>query len=65
MENKYFISNLKNDLNSPIELNELLMFLIDNSYDCIVNDITLVPHVEYDLEDIVAVWNNLKLIVNL
>ncbi|MCK9544459.1 MAG: hypothetical protein M0R03_20770 [Novosphingobium sp.] len=64
MKNKYFISNLKNDLSLPIELNDLLIFLVDNSYDYVINDITPIPHIEYDLEDIVAVWDNLKLVIN-
>ena len=46
-----------------IPLNEIALFCVDNNYVGIVNDLTLVPHIEYDLEDLILVWDNFKTLI--
>ena len=44
-------------------LEELLNYLIDNNYIGIINDLTEKPHVEYDLQDLVVIWNKFESIL--
>ena len=43
-----------------IPLEEIALFCIDNNYVGIVNDLGTKPHIEYDLTDMVSVWNKFK-----
>lgn len=36
-------------------LDEIALFCVDNNYVGIVNDLTLEPHIEYDLNDLILV----------
>lgn len=56
MSNKVNLSEL--DLN--LNLTEILVFMIMNNYDTIINDLREEPRMEYDLEDLSIVWENLQ-----
>lgn len=43
-----------------IPLEEIALFCIDNNYVGIVNDLGPKPHIEYNLTDMVSVWNKFK-----
>lgn len=46
---------------NPIwEIDELVNFLLDNGYDGVVNDLTPLPNIMYDISDLYDVWDNLK-----
>lgn len=51
-------------LDKKYNLEELLNYLIDNNYIGVVNDLTNEPHVEYDLDDIIVVWNKFEKLWN-
>lgn len=60
MKNYFPLSKLDKKYN----LEELLNYLIDNNYIGIVNDLTNEPHVEYDLQDLVVIWNKFEKLWN-
>lgn len=43
-----------------IPLEEIALFCIDNGYAGIINNLTPTPHIEYDLNDLVRVWDKFK-----
>lgn len=47
-------------LNKKMSLGEVLNILIDNNYEGVINDLTLAPNIEYSLDDLFTVWDNLK-----
>ncbi len=47
-------------LDKKYNLEELLDYLIDNNYVGIINDLTNEPHIEYDLDDLIVVWNKFE-----
>lgn len=49
---------------NPIwEIDEVINFLLDNGYTTIVNDLTPSPNIEYEMDDLYDVWDNLKTIL--
>lgn len=60
MKNYFPLSKLDKKYN----LEELLNYLIDNNYVGIINDLTDEPHVEYDLDDLIVVWNKFEKLWN-
>jgi hypothetical protein len=46
---------------NPIwKIDEVVNFLLDNGYDGVVNDLTPLPNIMYDISDLYDVWDNLK-----
>jgi hypothetical protein len=45
------------------EIDEVVNFLLDNGYDGVLNDLTSVPNIEYDISDLYDVWDMLKTIL--
>lgn len=60
MKNYFPLSKLDKKYN----LDELLNYLIDNNYIGIINNLTDEPHVEYNLDDLVVIWNKFEIIWN-
>ena len=60
MKNYFPLSKLDKKYN----LDELLNYLIDNNYIGIINDLTNEPHIEYNLDDLVVIWNKFEIIWN-
>ena len=47
-------------LDSNLSEEEVVNYLIDNNYVGAINDLTVYPNIEYSLDDLLTVWNNLK-----
>ena len=47
-------------LDSNLSEEEVVNYLIDNNYVGVANDLTSSPNIEYSLDDLLVVWNNLK-----
>ena len=50
--------------NIPIEIttsNEVINYLLDNGFVGIINDIQPMPNIQYDLNDLLQVWDILDL----
>lgn len=39
---------------------EVVDYLLDNNADTVVNDIPMLPHFEYDIQDLETVWRRLR-----
>lgn len=48
------------ELSPEMDINDVVNHLLDNGHDTVVNDLTEDPQVEYDLNDLNYVWENLR-----
>jgi hypothetical protein len=48
------------ELSYDMDVNDVINLLLDNGHDTVVNDLTEDPQVEYDLNDLNYVWENLR-----
>ena len=52
--------NLSEIYGKDYSLEELLCYVTSTNKTILVNDLCPKPHIEYDIEDLGLVWNNLR-----
>jgi hypothetical protein len=48
------------DMDMTMTTNEAIDFMFDNKIDCMVNNLTTLPNIEYGIDDLLTVWDNFK-----
>jgi hypothetical protein len=48
------------DMDMTMTTNEAIDFMFDNKIDCMVNNLTPLPNIEYGIDDLLTVWDNFK-----
>lgn len=42
---------------------QLIDYMLDHNADTVINDVPMLPHIEYDISDLEIVWVNLRKVI--